>query len=203
MAEKITTINLLPHDGDTLINQVIDWALSIGRLLVILTEIVALATFIYRFSLDMQIVDFHDKIKSESYIIDNFQSQENTFRDIQTRLATAKQYTVVGKTTGTVFSSILNAGKGHITFVDLTVSTQNAKIVAAAQSPGGLSQFVNALKNNPQITSVSIDKVANDTTSAQIILTLTATLKPEPFASSTVTNANAGPAASQAVLSTQ
>src|SRR5215469_2384590 len=99
MAEKNTTINLLPQENANILNQILDWALTIGRLLVILTEMVALGTFVYRFSLDMQIVDLHDKIKAESFIVANFQDAETTFLDIQDRLATIKQYNSVGNAT--------------------------------------------------------------------------------------------------------
>ena len=63
MAEQVPTINLLPNQGENLTTKFFNWALSIGRLLIILTEMVALATFLYRFGLDAQIVDLHDKIK--------------------------------------------------------------------------------------------------------------------------------------------
>ncbi|HVA96871.1 MAG TPA: hypothetical protein VND99_04400 [Candidatus Acidoferrales bacterium] len=183
MAEKNISINLLPHEKENLLTQFLDWALTIGRLLVILTEIVALGTFVYRFGLDSQIVNLHDKIKSESFIVDNFQDAEKTFRDIQDRLATSKQYTTVGNTTSNIFIEITKLGQNKITFKDLTVSTQNAKIEVEAPTGGALTDFVNALKNSPSVTGVSVDKVANNTATAQISVYITATLKPEAFAS--------------------
>src|SRR6266480_2874522 len=132
MAEKEQTINLLPQSGDSFITQFFNWALTIGRLLIILTEMVALGTFIYRFGLDMQIVDLHDKIKAESFIVANFKDAETTFRDVQDRLATVKRYTTVGGTTSEIFTDIIKMGQGKITFKDITVSTQNAKIQVAA-----------------------------------------------------------------------
>ncbi len=182
MAEKVSTINLLPQSGDSFITQFFNWALTIGRLLIIITEMVALGTFIYRFSLDMQIVDLHDKIKAESFIVANFKDAETTFRDIQDRLTTVKRYTAVGGTTTGIFTDITKMGQGKVTFKDLTVNTQNAKIEVAAPTTTTLSAFVDALKTYPSIASVAIDKVQNNTTSAQIIVTITATLKQNAFA---------------------
>lgn len=184
MAEKQQTINLLPHQTESLLNQFLDWALTIGRLLVILVEMVALGTFLFRFGLDMQIVNLHDKIKSESFIVDNFKDAEATFRDIQERLTTVKQYTAVGDTTTNTFTQIAKLGQDKVTFKDLTVSTTDAKIVVEAQSSAALSQFVNALKSNVSITAVSIDKVVNDTTDAQITVYISATFKKSAFAQS-------------------
>ncbi len=183
MAEKSTSINLLPHQqGDSFLTQLLNWSLNIGRLLIILTEMVALGTFLYRFSLDMQIVDLHDKIKGESFIVANFKSSEANFRDIQDRLATSKRYTAIGATTTTVFSDITKMGQGKITFKDLTVTTQNVKISAQAPSATALSQFVGTLRNHPEITAVTVDKVANSSANAQVSVNITATLKPQAFA---------------------
>ena len=202
MAEKIQSINLLPKQNGELLNEFLNWALTIGRLLVILTEMVALGTFLYRFSLDMQIVDLHDKIKSESFIVANFQSAETTFRDIQARLKTAKQYTAIGGTTDKIFTDIINMGKGKITFVDLTVSTQSVKIVLLSPFENQLTQFVEALKNDPSITSVTVDKVEVNPASAEITVTITAALKHVAFAQDIQTT-NTNSAVNQAALNSQ
>jgi hypothetical protein len=182
MAEKVSTINLLPNSGESFVTQFFNWALTIGRLLIILTEMVALGTFIYRFGLDMQIVDLHDKIKAESFIVANFKDAETTFRDVQDRLITIKRYTSVGATTTSIFTDIAKMGEGKVTFKDLNVSTQTVKIEAQAPNPASLSQFVDSLKNYPSVSSVSIDKVENNTTSDQIIIAISATLKQQAFA---------------------
>lgn len=182
MAEKKTTINLLPQSSGSFMTQFFNWALSIGRLLIILTETIALVTFVYRFSLDMQLVNFHDKITDESVILDNFQSAENTFVDIQDRLATVQQYSAISTRTIDIFSAITKMGQGNVTFNDLTVNTQDAIIEIQAPSATTLSQFVNKLKAYPLVTSVSIDKVENNPGSAQIIVLITATLKQAPYA---------------------
>jgi hypothetical protein len=182
MAEKIPTINLMPNGENTFVSQFFNWALTIGRLLIILTEMVALGTFIYRFGLDEQIVNLHDKIKAESSIVYGFKNAEITFRDIQDRLTTIKRYTLVGNTTTGIFTDITKMGQGKITFKDLMINTQNAKIVVFASNPLALTDFVNSLKKYPSVTSVSVDKVENDTTSAQIIVSITAGLKNVAFA---------------------
>jgi len=199
MAVREPTINLLPQNRESLLNQFLDWALTIGRLLVILTEMVALGTFIYRFGLDMQIVNLHDDIKSKSFIVDNFKDAETKFRDVQDRLATAKKYSAVSHTTTAIFTEISKFGQDKITFKDINVSTQDAKIVIEARSASAISQFVNGLKDDSSITTISIDKITNNTSSAEITVYLTATLKKALFAppdqptAKTVTNASLNP----------
>src|SRR3989304_8191461 len=86
------SINLVRvHIG--LFDQIIKWALSIGRVVVILVELVALATFLYRFSLDRQIIDFRGKIKQEQAVLTFLKPREEKYRNLQERLNLASQFT--------------------------------------------------------------------------------------------------------------
>jgi hypothetical protein len=182
MAENtVPSINLLPQKGESFVTQFLNWTLTIGRLLIIIVEMLALGTFLYRFDLDMKIVDLHDKIEAQSFIVANFEKSEATFRDIQDRLALVKRYDSVGTTTTTIFTDIASIGQGRVTFRDLTVETETAKIEAQAPSTTTLSQFVDDLKKHPSITSVIIDKVENSTSTSLITVSITATLKKSDF----------------------
>lgn len=161
--------------------QFFNWTLSIGRLLIILTEMIALGTFLYRFNLDMQIVDLHDKIKGQSLIVGSFKTQEDSYRNLQDRLGLIKKYDSISTNTSSIFRDITSYGQGKVTFLNLTVDSQNAKIEAQANSSTAVAQFVNLLKNHPLISSVSVDKVENSSSRAMINVSITAALKPAPF----------------------
>lgn len=202
MAEKTQTvnINLLPNESDSFMMQFFNWLLLIGRLLIFVTYIIALATFLYRFTLDQQMVNFHDKINSESFILDNFQSAEDTFIDIQDRLTAIQHYSTIGTRTLDIFKDITKMGQGVVTFKDVTVNTQNIIIEMQASTPAPLTQFVNALKNYPLVTSISVDKVATNPSDAQITAVVTAKLKQAPFAESELQTESS---ANQSILNTQ
>jgi hypothetical protein len=177
MKKDTDTINLLQNSEPDFLTQFLNWTLTIGRLLIILTETIALATFIYRFSLDMQIVDLHDAIKNRSYIVQNFQKSETAFRSLQQRLSLIKKYDDQSSKIPTIFHDITEMGRGNLTFQNIIVSTDTVKIVAQASSSNALSLFVAALKNYPAITSISIDKIENRTSNATITIGITAYLQ--------------------------
>lgn len=177
MAKDTRSINLLPNKGDSLFTQFLSWGVSVGRLLIILTESLALGVFIYRFSLDMKIVDLHDQIKAESFIIQNFKASEDKFRNVQERISLAKTYSQESTLTPTAFSDIADMGRGRVTFKTLLVSNESVKIEAQAPTANQLAQFVDALKQYPLVSSVSIDKVENRPITATILMTISATLK--------------------------
>ncbi len=176
MAKEIHPINLVSNKEQDLFTQFINWAFTIGRLLIILVELLALGTFLYRFALDMQILDLHDQIKQNSFIVQNFKHSEQTYRNLQNRLADANHYDKTSDATVIMMQDIIEMGQGKVTFKTLQVSTEGLDIEVQASSPQSLSQFVAALKSYPAIKTLSIDKVENKTASATITLAITARL---------------------------
>lgn len=190
MANETRSINLLPGSHDEgFLTQFLNWAISIGRLLIILTETLALGTFLFRFGLDMRIVDLHDEIKANSFIVENFKNSEEKFRDIQTRLALAKAYDATGTKTALLFGDIAELGRGRVTFQNLLITTENIKIELQAPSRASLEAFVRELRKHPEITSISIDKIENKVSTATIAVALTANLvsaQPTPVAQTVI-----------------
>ena len=68
-------INLLPSEGpSTTTGNAIHWILTIGRYLIILTEVVALSTFLLGIYLSQQKNNLKDSIKSQQIAIEAFQT---------------------------------------------------------------------------------------------------------------------------------
>ena len=177
MAEKKRKINLLPNKGDKLINQFLSWALSVGRLLVIITETLALSVFIFRFSLDVKIIDLHDKIKNESQIIEGFQEGETTFRDLQTRLASAKTYDTTADKSLKILKDIIDMGRNRVTFKNISVTNTDIELEVQSSSATKLSSFTRALKNYPEVKTLSVERVENQTSNALVNISIHADLK--------------------------
>lgn len=177
MAKSMHDINLLPSHGDTLLLQFLNWALTIGRLLIILVETLALVTFLYRFSLDMQIQDLKDKIKIQRSIVTSYKSQEDTFRNFQSRLVLLKKLNAQSENGPNVLNDIIQMGKGYITFRNVYVSNTIIRIETQAPTVAPLTAFVNSLKKYPPVASISIDKVENKTSSVAIIVGISVYLK--------------------------
>jgi hypothetical protein len=177
MANEKSTINLLPNKEEGFLPRFLSWGLSVGRLLIILTETLALGTFLYRFNLDMKIVDLHDAIKSESFIVKLSGKSEDAYRNLQKRLLLANTYASIGSTTPTIFKDIAEMGRNRVTFKNLVVTNTLIQIEAESPSSESLSTFINALKQYPAVKDISVDKVENNTSTATIIVAVTANLK--------------------------
>jgi Tfp pilus assembly protein PilN len=176
MQKKSPSINLVKKKVDY-IDEFIKWALSIGRLVVILTEIVALMTFLYRFSLDQKLIDLHSKIKQEATIISFLKDQEATYRNLQDRLTVAESISEKSQNTVKIYSDIRKNVPTDVNIDNLSIFQEGIRIQSTFRSVSSLSKFVKFLRNYDQISTVSIDKIENKSSNATIVVQLTALLK--------------------------
>lgn len=177
MANKPTSINLLRNEQISVLDKVINWALTVGRLLVILTELIALSAFLYRFSLDRQLIDLHSKIKQEQAIVAILKNNEDKYRNLQDRLSLASSFSISGSVIPKMFQDVIKFAPVDMTFNSFTLSKNGINIDANVQATSSLSSFVNSLTNYPVIKNVVINNIENKPLSSSIAVSVTASLK--------------------------
>ncbi len=173
-------INLVKNRKPKLFDQFIGWSITIGRAVIILTEALALGAFLYRFNLDRQLVDLHDKIVQEQNIVAFFKKNEDTYRNLQDRLTLAKAAIQSENQTIKTYSDIINLVPSDVSISSITYTAANMRIETQAQSISSISKFVDQLRQYTQITSVSIDNIENKTSTGVITVGITAILKQNP-----------------------
>lgn len=180
MPKKFVSINLIRDQKSDLLERIINWSLGVGRILIIVTELVALGAFLWRFGLDQQLVDLHTEIKQKQAIVSAFKKNEDEYRNLQDRLSLASNFTLVQEKRIQVYNEILDLATTGITFNKLSLTSDRLVMEITVDSVSSLSNFTNALKTYPQIESVSIDKIETRTSSAVIVIGISAELKPVP-----------------------
>lgn len=177
MQKRSSSINLITSRKGSVFDRFINWALSIGRLIVIFVELVALLAFGYRFILDRELIDLHTKIKMEAKQISFQKEDEEAYRNLQSRLKVATDYISGSSKKVKIFNDVLGLAPQGMSFNDFSLSESGLSINATVESVSALSLFVNNLKKYPAIDSVSIDRIGNKPTSAIIVVSITALLK--------------------------
>ncbi len=170
------SINLLKKK-ESFFEKFIAWALSYGRFIIILTEGIALIAFLYRFSLDRQLIDLHDQIEKKQAVLRLLKKNEDTYRNLQDRLTLAEQLETTGIKTTQAFIDVLNFAPIDFTIKTLTFSTDSLRIDADSRSLLSVSTFIKNLQSYPEIKSVSLNNIENKTSSAVISVSITALLK--------------------------
>lgn len=172
-----TTINFLRGHEKAFFEKFISWAFTVGRVLVIFTETIALTALLYRFGLDYRIIDLRDSIKAKQNIVSALKNDEEKFRNLQARIAYAGSIDREKNNIPHVIADVLKMATGRLSFNSLTVSQNSIKIDATTQSVPRLTSFLNLLREHPEIDTVSLDKIENKTSVATIAVSITATLK--------------------------
>lgn len=161
MPENLPSINLAQNKQLSFIDRFMNWALTAGRLIVILTELVAVAAFVYRFSLDEKLVDLHTAIKQKQVIISLFKQNENKYRNLQGRIALAASASEKIAKTNKIIKDIINLVPQEARINELTLNKDRVNINVNIISISALNDFVDALKNYPDIKSINIENIEN------------------------------------------
>lgn len=154
------TINLLPKDPffDTVIGKVLRWALSVGRYIVIFTELIVIMSFAARFSLDRQITDLNDSINQKATIVDSFGELEANVREAQTRIEQYRQISQQNIPTD-IFLTLSNLTPKEIKLSDLSINNNRITIEGTALSSNTLNIFINNIQLSPEFTKVTVDSI--------------------------------------------
>jgi len=93
MSARGKPLNLLPKSEleRTTWGRVLKWALSGGRYIVILTEMVVIVAFLSRFKLDQDMSDLGERINGKKNVLEVQTTTEIKFRKIQDKLNLAKE----------------------------------------------------------------------------------------------------------------
>lgn len=158
--QSSASVNLVKNQSNTY-DSLVHWALTVGKVLIIITEIIAFSAFIYRFTLDRTIIDLHSKIKQEKTILDNLKGNEEKYRNIQERISLVKQVTIKGNTKIDTFNDILSLTPQGVTFNSFDFRETEINIDSNVESISSLTIFIKSLKSYSKISSVTITSISN------------------------------------------
>jgi hypothetical protein len=170
------SINLLRSSENHFWEQFLKWALTTGRFLIILTETIALSAFVYRFSLDREIIDLGDKIKQNQTIVSYYKRDELRYRNLHERLAFAEQMTAPVDEKTALLESFVEIARGKVTFQEISVNANAVTVEISTTSTGALSSFLAGIQNLDRVKSVNVNRVENKTANGRINVTITADL---------------------------
>lgn len=177
MAKLDPSINLVKKNKGETIDQIINWAQTTGKILIIFVQIITLSALIYRFILDNQLRDIHTKIKQDQVVLQSLKKNEETYRNLQDRLSLISSVSDIGATNVKVFKDIIGFAPIGMTFTNFALTDNGIILEANVNSVTPLSIFVNSLKKYENTDTISINKIENKTSNAVIVVNLSITLK--------------------------
>lgn len=157
-------INLLPEDPffKTFLGQTLRWALSVGRYIVIFTELLVILSFLARFTLDRQLTNLNDAIHQKKTVVESYGDLEDQFRLAQAKINQYQQIEQQANISDTfpLLTQIMPSG---VQLEELIISPQRILMTGSTISQSSLNVLINNLQLSPDFTKISIDKIeAND-----------------------------------------
>lgn len=154
-------INLLPRDSfeSSQMGIVLSWLLSFGKWAVIITQLIVMGAFLWRFSLDRELTDLKKSIAKNVAVIKSYEQIERDFVLTQKRLATAKTVIAQQKAITEELSTLASVTPLDVWYEKLTITPTSTTLAAYSRSLPGFSQFLSAIQRDTRYSSVSVARI--------------------------------------------
>lgn len=167
-------INLIPEDDleSRPGGRFLKWALSWGKKIVVLTELMVVMAFLSRFWLDSEVATQSEEIDRRKTIIQASAEFEKEFRSTKSRIEQIKKATTVPSPVK-IYDTAKTLISSSIAIKQVTING----IKISVQGSGDdklISSLVAAFKNSPDFEDVILEKVSKQSTSQTIEFSLTA-----------------------------
>lgn len=165
MAARKTTIEFLPQEdwekGTT--GKILKWALTVGRHIVIFTELIVILAFLSRFKLDRDLTDLGEKIKQQQAIVSSWANFEKEFRFLNKRLQTIEEAKKNQPKIEEVLGELTSLVPIDVYFSEISVVDNDVNFTATALSEQGFGTFLKNLKTSSRFQNLTLSQVVSDT----------------------------------------
>ena len=169
-------INLVPQDPffETVLGRALKWALSVGRYIVIFTEMVVIISFATRFTLDRQVTDLNSAIAQKERAIKSYGNLEKEFTFVQDQIEDYKQlkqdYNLVE-----IFPLLNETIPNGVAFDTLTVQSDSINFSGTAFSQDSLNILINNMQLDKNFSNVRISRIeSRDEKSSGVLFDISA-----------------------------
>lgn len=181
---KVATIdiNLVPKDPffETLLGRSLKWALSVGRYIVMFTELVVVLSFVTRFYLDRQITDLNRDIFQKESVIKSYGDFENEIRGIQEKLSQYEQIEQEGNLVD-IFPSLAQVVPTGIKLEELVIYPEKVSLKGTVLSQKSLNILINNLQISPDFSNIVVSTIESEgITTSGFAFQLTAQINTAP-----------------------
>ena len=163
-------MSLLPNEEniDSLSARALRWLTTVGRYVIVFTELIVICAFLSRFWLDRLNSDLSEVIRQQQAILDSTSSFTTEYSQLQQRLDTIKSFYQNQPEYQSKIQTLVESTPLDITYTKLTLTqdqtnSTTADISFSAYQEDSIVNFITNLIVNPQIASVNIQTIEKKT----------------------------------------
>ncbi|MBP9670325.1 PilN domain-containing protein [Candidatus Woesebacteria bacterium] len=160
------SINLLPRDEfeSSTLGIVLEWSLVFGKWAVILTQLVVMGAFLYRFTLDRTLTDLRKSIAKNVAIVKSYDQVERDFVLAQKQVSQAKIALESQDVISKVMNNIIQITPSEVWYDRITISNNTLSLTAYASSLQGFGKFLSGIQSNSLYSGVRVGKIESSAT---------------------------------------
>ena len=160
-------MSFLPSEEDvnSISARVVRWVTTVGRFVIVFTELIVIMAFLSRFWLDRTNSDLSEVVRQQKAILDSTASFENEYSQLQRRLLLIKKFYNNQPQFQSKVETLIESTPEDIDFTGLLLKHTadkneiSASIDLTAYQESSIVSFITNLIANPKITSVDIQTI--------------------------------------------
>ncbi len=179
---KTLKINLLPREDfeSTFAGFFLKWALSYGRYIIIITQIIVLGVFFMRFKLDREHVDLRESIQQKQALFSSVKEVEDEIKKIQDRLSKIKSLEENQITPLSILNFLQENTPTQIRYLSVDITSEKLVLKGTGVNLKSLSALLMVLKTSEKFSEISLDSVKREL-DGSVNFELTSSYSPTSF----------------------
>lgn len=183
--KKPVNINLIIKEqtGDSISEQFLSWILSYGRYIIIITQIIVLSVFFFRFKIDRDHTDLKELVTQKQAIVESLSDLETEVRSVQGRLTNVKNISSSQNALLNVIRFLQQKIPSDTIFSNLLLSSDNISFQATSANLRSFSFILSQLQQDKKFSEVILQDM-NRKANGRIDFKIDAKLNLKEFTSS-------------------
>ena len=132
----------------------LEWSAKIGRVIIVVTELIVLAVFFARFKLDRDLLDLSNSVKTKLEVLATTKSFEKDFRDVQERLEIIREIHDEKTILSVSLNEIIIRIPQEILLDHLAIEKNKATFSAKAPSGTAFAKLIHEIKKMENVEEI-------------------------------------------------
>jgi len=164
MAAQTSSVEFLPQEDweKSSWGKFLKWSLSIGRYIVVFTELIVVLALLSRFKLDRDLAELNEQIKQQQAILTASAQFEEEFRELQDKLEQADRLTVNQDKPTQLVQELGALVPVNVVLSNLSFNNEKLSLSAEALDQNGLATLINALRDSEKFADVAVVKINSE-----------------------------------------
>ena len=166
------TINLLPEKEQNLYDKIIYFSLNYLRYIIVITQLIVIIVFFYRFQIDQLIIDLKDEIQQKKEIIRIARPLFEEATIINQKINESERLLNSQNNLNKMFSYFISVMPETVYLNKLEINDKDIKVEGLAYNIGHLQAFYNLLRKENQFKIVDLNNIKKEVDGYSFVLNL-------------------------------